>query len=174
MTVKRDEVQIHGLEELTRTLKALPNELTASSRGGILALALRDIANMVKKDVIADAPVGTGEEYVSFKGQKIKVEHGRLKRAVRVRRDKNPHLVGMTENIQIKMYKGRSRLDKNAAWFWFMVNFGTEKQAPQPFFTGAFDKNQTQMIPTFEKGMDKRLKTAIRKAKKHGFELNYE
>ena len=177
MTTK--EVKIEGLEELVRTLKALPNELTSSSRGGILALALRDQANFVKNEVIKRAPVGEGNkyQYQSSKRddvQKIPVQHGRLKRAVRIRRDKNPELVGATENLQVRMYKGRSRLDPNGAWFWHFVNFGTEKQKAQPFFSDAYDEHTTQLVPIFEKGLDKRLKTSLKKAAKNGFELNYE
>lgn len=178
MTVNSRTVEVHGLEELTKTLKALPSELSSSSRGGILALALRDMAKEVKEHVVKNAPVGTGQRYqYQSSGGEVKkepVKHGRLIRAVRIRRDKNPRLVGATENIQIFMRKGRSRRDMNGAWFWHFVNFGTEKQRPQPFFTNGFDSKQDRLLPIFEKGLDKRLKTAVKKAAKKGFELKYE
>lgn len=170
--------EIHGIEELVRTLKALPSEFTSSSRGGILTLSLRDAAKIVKSDIERRAPVGKGEkyQYQSSGGEvdKVRVQHGRLKRALRIRRDKNPELVGATENIQIFMRKGRNRLDMNGAWFWHMVNFGTEKQEPNPFFTDGFDKNESKLVPAVINGLDKRVKTALKKAAKNGFELNYE
>lgn len=94
-------------------------------------------------------------------------ESGRLAKAIRKKRDRNPQFVNATENYQVYVYRGKSRDDPKGAWYWSFVHFATEKNPnPTPFLTIAFESTKQQMLQVFEAQFQRKLELAEKRAKK--------
>lgn len=137
-------------DTLVKRLKALPPEI-ASKNGGILRSTLFQVANVVYK---------RAQEYVPVKS-------GRLKGAIKRRRDRRPHLVGATENYQVLVKKGRKRTDETGAWYWHFVHFPTERNTGgTPFLTNAFEDTKSQQISVFNEQFARKLTLAEKRVKR--------
>lgn len=137
-------------ETLVRRLKALPAEI-ASKNGGILRSTMFQVAKPVREKA---------KEYAN-------VDTGRLAGAIRMRRDRRPHLVGASENYQVYVKVGRKRTDETGAWYWAFVHFPTEKNPnANPFLTRAFEDTKNLQIKTFNTVFPRKIELAEKKVKK--------
>lgn len=99
------EIKITGLDDVKRKFKQLPPKVAER----VERLALRQGANLMLKQIRANAPVKTGRLRRAFK-----VRNSRLNRL-----NKNG-----TVGIYITLNRGKSRKDKNGAWYGPFVERG--------------------------------------------------
>lgn len=136
-------------DALVKRLKALPDQFK-NKNGGLL----RQIMFQVAKE-----PELKAKEIVP-------VKTGRLKNAIRKRRDRSPQLEGATENYQVFVKTGRKRDDVNGAFYWSWVHFGSIHNIGYPFLTIAFESTRNQMLRKFETEFPRKLELAEKKVKK--------
>lgn len=147
-------VTVTGLKELADALRALPAEV-ASKNGGPLARALREAGKVIQQDAIARAPIGEQDP-----------APGRLRRSIIVKRDPNPGDVN--ERMFVTVRRGKSYKDLKGAKYWRFVEFGSEKQQPQPFLRPAFEAKKVIALATFIAKLKDGIARATRKAAKLG------
>ena len=149
-----NDVQILGLSELMRTLEKLPKEI-ASKSGGPVKQALFQAAKLIREDASRRAPMG---------------KTGNLKRAVRMRRYRNPKSRGYSEAYIIDVRTGKKpkkgqKARPNQAYYWRWVEFGSKKQKAQPFLRPAFEANKEAAVRKFQEVFRRKIDLAVRKAK---------
>jgi len=144
------QVQVHGLAELERKLKALPAEISGKGATGPLAAALREAISVIRDDAKARAPQG---------------ETGRLKRAIKIARDRNPKSTkgSPTELYHLGVDPGRKRNDPRGAWWWWFVEAGTKKMAARPYLRPAFDLRKDEAIRRFSQRLARRIELIEKK-----------
>lgn len=151
-------VEIHGLDQILRRIKALPPELGAT-RGGPLRKALRAGAKVIKDEAIANAPE-SDEGSGGF-------PPGRLKRSIRVRTERHPEKLGATEAMIVDLRRGSRRNQKtDATRYGSYVELGTAKTDPQPFLRPAFDTKKHEALRVIVKAMEKAVTAAEKKLSK--------
>lgn len=144
MASQRFEVQ--GLDELGKNLAGLD----ALVRDKLARRAVAAAASIVRKAARANAPVDTGN----------------LQKAIIMKRQRRTALTeaytvgvrqGKTKDVK-DAKKGRGQLGKDAYYYRF-VEFGTVKQAPQPFLGPALAENvepaTTKMKDVLFQGIEK-------------------
>lgn len=136
------KVRDASLRGLGEALKALPAEL-AGKRGGPLSRALGQAANVFREDAKERAPV----------------DEGTLRDNIKQKRDPNPQDV--TERRVV--YVGKK------AWWWRFLEFGTEKQAAQPFMRPAFEAKKESALARFIEHLKRGIEGAARRAAKLGW-----
>jgi len=125
------------LRELERKLKALADDVEGkkivSKNGGPLRQALFQAAKVVEEEAEQQAPKDTG----------------RLERAIGKERVRKPEQIPATEAFFVRPRKGKKRDDERGAYYWHFVEFGTRKQAAQPFMRKAFALKSRQALDVF-------------------------
>lgn len=156
---------VHGLKETVAALRALPSQF-ASKNGGPMRAALFKAAKPMRDDAIARAPVDTGN----------------LKANVYLYRDRNPAAVGANERYIIGVRQkrrkyartqlnrrlgriGKSFALRGDAYYWWFVEFGTEKMTAHPFLRPAFESGKAAFVSTFAAELAKGVNAAARRAK---------
>lgn len=156
---------VHGLKETVAALRALPSQF-ASKNGGPMRAALFKAAKPMRDDAIARAPVDTGN----------------LKANVYLYRDRNPAAVGANERYIIGVRQkrrkyartqlnrrlgriGKSFALRGDAYYWWFVEFGTERMSARPFLRPAFESGKAAFVSTFAAELAKGVESAARRAK---------
>ncbi len=123
--------QVGGLRELRRALKQLPKDV----RKKVLTSALRSGAKPIQ--AMAKALVPTGES-VSRQLRGASWDHyaGKTRDSIKIASEKKKFLLSAAKvRIGVDIKRG----DKDGAWWWRFVEFGTKKQAAKPFLVPAFE-----------------------------------
>ena len=155
-------VKLVGLDKALRNLRALPAAI-AGRRGGPVRSALFAAASVIKKQAIANAPIGKGTPMP-----------GLLKRSIYIWRDRNPAKVGASERYQIMVRGSRKRGAGKLfgprtalAYYWHFVEFGTsgpgKGQRPQRYLTNAFNMLAVRSVKVFEETLQKRVEAELKK-----------
>jgi HK97 gp10 family phage protein len=142
-----------GLAELRRTLLGLSAEI-ASKNGGPVRSALAKGAKRVRD-------VSRG---IAAQNSKT----GRLSSAIVSQRDKNPAAEGLTESYIVRVKNGNSRKDERGAFYWRFIEFGTVKQAAQPFLRPAFELGKQGFVDEFTNDLTKAIASAVRRGARRG------
>lgn len=144
--------ELQGLDELGRRL----NELATSMRKKVSGRATAAAARVVKTKAVQNAPVVTDQRGVFFfKGKKINVVPGNLKKSIimkRVRLNKSltsEHIVTVRTTPSAK---------GPGAFYGRFVEFGTVKMAPEPFMRPAIlsekERAVTEMTTALRNGIE--------------------
>lgn len=123
--------KVKGLKQLKRALKQLPKDV----RKRVLTGALRKGAKPIQATAIALVPTG---ESVSRTLRGADWDHyaGKLKDSIKIASEKKKFLLDAARvRIGVDIKKG----DKDGAWYWRFVEFGTSKKAKRPFLVPAFE-----------------------------------
>ncbi len=158
-------VQVFGARDLTKALETLGKEVVGKGARGPVAKATRKTIVPVQRDAIAGAPEG--------KKGVTSDDPGRLKRNIKLRRIKDAHQYGLRNGEIYEVYVRASRNkkpdDKNNAWYWHFVEFGTSKQSPQQFLRPALDAHRSSFpadwTRNFMRDFDKVVKELERKSR---------
>ena len=138
-------------DALVKRLKAVTKELRQKgNKSNLLAQALFQTAKVGETRAKELAPSKTG----------------RLRNAIKKRRDRRPQLEGATENYQIRVNKGRKRNDTRGAYYWTWVHFGSIHHQGVPFLTNAFEQTKEEMATTFKIQLFKKIQLAEKRVKK--------
>lgn len=146
-------VTVSGLSQLRETLLNLGGEI-ASKNGGPVRSALAKGSRKVRDIARQNAATSS--------------DTGRLQRAIFSRRDKNPAAEGLTESYIVGVKRGSSRDDQRGAFYWAFVEFGTAKQAKQPFLRPAFEQGKQQFAEEFTTDLRKAIASAVKRYAKNG------
>lgn len=135
--------KIEGLAELERKMKLLPEKVARNAlRAGVNAGA-----QVIKKEAKRLAPVDTGNL---------------AKRAIYVTRSRREG--SRTKEVyKVGVRVGEKEAEKNRdAYYWFMLEYGTEKMAAQPFMRPAFENKKLEAIEAMRKKLAQRIDKANR------------
>lgn len=160
---------MHGLDDLLARLKSLPPEIV-SKRGGPVKAGLRKGAVVIQKaakqkirNVTTSPPT---EGYASTKT---------LENAVVVVRSKNPQKKGANEAYTVLVTRGKKGVypprdgqhdPTKAIATGRYLEYGTEKQSPEPWMTPAYFEARERALEAAVDGMRKGVESAIRKVSK--------
>lgn len=144
-------VEVKGLAELRQTLLSLGGEI-ASKNGGPVRSALAKGCKRVR-DVSRGIAAGFSDT-------------GRLARAIVSQRERDPG--NLTESFVIRVKNGNSREDQKGAYYWRFLEFGTVKQAAQPFLRPAFELGKQGFIDEFTNDLTKAIASAVKRFAKNG------
>lgn len=161
------ETKIAGLHELLKGLQRLPEDL---GRKEVWA-ALGGAAAEVRREAIALGPELDSQDPAVIAGRR---RPGTLKKAIRASRSRiNKGQAGLYEMIvRVKPLKGKKKaqfksetgkgrhLNPDDPYYWWWVEFGTEKMAKRPFMRPAFENTKDAQLER----MRKRMKAAIERA----------
>lgn len=141
-----EHLQIHGLEGLVQSLRALPKEL----HGKAMQAGMRKGGNIIRDEARQRVRRGTG-----FLAEQIVVRRANAKNrqkagvgageyyTVGVRTGKKAKYANTTRNRR----KGRAgKLYEQSGWayYWRFLEFGTKKMAARPFLTPAAEARGPQ------------------------------
>lgn len=161
-------VQVNGIEQTVRALKALPRELSGN-RGGPVRQGLAAAARIIRDQARENTPVGHGT-----------LSPGNMRRNVIMYRDRNPAALGLSEHYIVSVRSGRRgnkrlRLGRSAlgvlggdAYYWFMVEFGTSKQPAQRPLTRAFEAKKQAAVSEFARVFVRGVAAAELRARRAG------
>ena len=158
-----DAFQVQGLDGVLDRLKALP-EAVGAKGGGPVRAALAKGARVFRNQAISNAPRDTGL----------------LQESIVARRDSRPGAVGATEAYFIgvkrksrrysntKRNRGKGRAGKTyfvdgTAFYFFFLEFGTEKMAARPFLRPAFEARKEDAMNTIITELNAGIDRAVRK-----------
>ena len=140
----RLEIKLQGMEGVLATLRSLPPELV-SKRGGPVKTALRKGAQVIRKQAAANLQAiisGTNDE-----GERLST--GLLLKNLVVTRGKAP-FDGRGERylvrVRRKMYPGRSGKPVTTLKSGQILEYGSVKQAPQPWIRPAASSRAQEAI----------------------------
>lgn len=146
-------VQVIGLQELERKLKALGPTIARKS----LRSALVAGAKLVKNEAIGLAPQKTG----------------RLRRAMYVKKMNKPNPFAENVIVGVRHGKKMSKRDLDA-WYWTFSEFGTKERVQKKtgrktglvagihFITRAFEATKAQALATFKEVLTGNIKKLVR------------
>lgn len=148
-------IDVSGLKEMEKALKQIGESVGAKALRG----ALRDAGKPMLDDAISSVPKTTQVYVTGRKGQRRRVQPGRLKRSLKMRAkiDKNRHTAWVFVGTRAQ---GKQKDVYYAKW----VEFGTRYAKPQPFLTPAMMRNEGRFFNLFKEKLAKRLKNAQRRA----------
>jgi len=156
-------VRVEGLEEVVRTLRALPKELVGK-RGGPVRMALRSGARVIMEDmkarlrqIIAEPNVGGRNVSTGLLEKNIQINRGRLRAGT------NGEAVII--RVRVKAYPKESTDEKTVttAQVARLLEYGTAMREQMPFIRPAFDAQKQAALDTFVADMQKRLPKLVRK-----------
>lgn len=161
-----DSINVKGLRELDRTLKALPARIGEK----VMRAALRAAGQVIRKDARSRVPI--------LKSPSKYRKPGTVKNAIvikRSRRDKFGVFVTVRtlKAKQIKAFKG-GKVNKAAAqnpddpFYWLFLEFGTAKLTKTPFLRPAFEAKKFEALRKFEEYCKKRI---VKEAEKLAAEM---
>ena len=155
-----EQVKIHGMADVRRALRALPKEI----RKRELNKALRPGAKLIQVTAKAMAPVGDGGFFKTVGGKGWAHFKGTLKNSIVVRTEKKRFLL---DAARLKVGVLSSSRDINiGAYYWRFVEFGTSRQAAQPFLVPAFESMKYAANELIKKSLLKGVMRQARRVKK--------
>lgn len=139
-----------GLKELARELKKLPEAVSAKMVRAEMGAASKVTVDAAQRN----APVDSGRlqlqigKQTAIKGDQIFVRVGVLLTSKK----------GIERSLKKKGDgKSKGAVLTHDAYYDFMVELGTEKQAAQPFLMPAFDSTKEEYVARLTAGLRKRL-----------------
>lgn len=127
-----------GLSDLAAALKALPAELASKSGGPLKRALFKGPGKLIRDTAIEYAPVGDDPEE----------DPGRLKRAIKIKRD--PHPGDVTERYVIRVRTNK----KTGAPYWRFPEFGVHtsnrNQAAQAYMRRAAEDKWEEGVDRFK------------------------
>jgi len=112
--------KVIGLAEMQNSLIELGSEI-AGKNGGLLKNALFAAGRPVKERMIANAPESKNGSWIGKGANRHRGQKGRLKRSIKMFREKNPRR--LSEIVYVGPMLGKSRDDPNGAWYAAIVEF---------------------------------------------------
>ena len=154
-----EQVKIHGMADVRRALRALPKEI----RKRELNKALRPGAKLIQ--VTAKAMTPTGEGFFKVVNNKEWAHYkGTLANSIAIRTEKKRFLL---DAARLKIGVLSSSRDINiGAYYWRFVEFGTSRQAAQPFLVPAFESTKYAANELIKKALLKGVMRQARRVKK--------
>lgn len=175
-------IEIHGLAELQRRLKALPKEMQEGNNSPVW-LGLRWAGNVIRDKAKALAPVDTGALRDSIRTRK------RPKKINKIRNNDNPamqvvpykkqHIAYWNEFGTGKYFRGTrvfpprggdpTKVKPRTKKILFdrggneIYGAFSEGLAPKPFFRPALERGWKEAVNAFAKGFESKLKTLERR-----------
>ena len=135
-------IKIDGLPELGHILDAIGiKEARNLNRATIHAIAAR-----TAKDAKSKVPKDTGT----------------LKKAIKAKRRKPKNPDKPFSDVMVEHGKDA----KNDAWYWHFIEYGTEKQAAQPFMQPAIDQIRPAIPAIYKEEFFKKLASRIKREQK--------
>lgn len=153
-----DTKTMKGLDDVLERLKALPPEI-ASKRGGPVRAALRKGAVVVQKQAQANIHAVTANNPAYERT-------GTLESAVVIRRDGNPQRFGANERFRVLLSRKKYPDGTKAVAVGRFLEFGTERQAAEPWATPAYFQSREQALNTVVEALNSSIEKIIRKLKK--------
>lgn len=129
------DVQVHGLNEVVRRLKTLPDRVQK-----------RIIRNALKKGGEVIAAAATNNALQRFQGEGFLAEHithkpGRRKKGSELR------MIGV---------EGGAKKNETSPFYWRFLEFGTKHIEPaKPFLRPAFDANRLQVLEAMKGAIER-------------------
>jgi HK97 gp10 family phage protein len=155
------KLEIKGLAELSRRLKALPPEI-AGKNGGPLRKAIGRAAVVIQNEAKKRVPVDTGvlkDNIVAARNRKS--AQGTEGYYVEVRR--KSRRFGNTRRNRQKGRVGQSYTYDGQAYYGMMVELGTQHMRAQPFLRPAFEAKKEEAATVFRMELSKAIDAAVRK-----------
>jgi HK97 gp10 family phage protein len=144
--------RVDGLQQLSRTLKQLPDVM----RRGVVVSATRAGARVIAQEAQRNAPVG---------------ETGNLRRNISAFPIPKKYMpAGFDVGYQIRGDERGSAGDPNNAYYWRFIEMGrpnaAPKQKPNPIFRNALATQSRPAIAAFIDTFGKRVGRAVERAKR--------
>jgi HK97 gp10 family phage protein len=149
------EMKIEGLKQLDNALKKLPLELQKK----FLRAAVATSSNVIRKEVLARAPVRTGKlkNNVYRAYSKDKSDSGKATYVVGVRMGRKTRYKNNAKNRRLGR-TGQTYQKDGEAFYWKFIEFGTKNFAAQPFIRPAFEAKKTEAINAIKLSLQKSIK----------------
>lgn len=133
----RVEIKVDGLAELDRKLRALGPDIARKGLRSAVGAGARVILNQAK----ARAPVDTGTLRRALYMKQIREESSDSR-----------------QTFFVSVRSGKKEQKKNRdAWYWRLVEFGTEKMSAQPFLRPAFEAAKLQALERIKAKLAERI-----------------
>lgn len=129
-------VRVHGLAQLERTMKSLPPRVAKTA----LSSAVRSGASVIGKEARKRAPVRTGK----------------VRRNIywfRIKRANTSHSVAYGVSV------------RKAAWYWWLLEFGTRHRAATPFLRPAFETRKGAALEAIRAKLKERIMIVVKRAR---------
>jgi HK97 gp10 family phage protein len=143
-------MELEGLDELLQELKDLPENVKANAVRNNVQRGAKKVEDIAKRLALQDS--------------------GKLASLIKAkrRRTRFPNFfkstVGVPKGTAIKGVKHSGRKDPKGAFYAGFVEFGTVKQAPQPFLRPALEQKSPEIVSDFTGDLRKEINAA---AKRH-------
>lgn len=150
------DINVGGLDQLMKNIKALPKEVVGKN-GGPVRRALAKAANIIKDAAIARAPVRSGnlQEHIAILRDRRPAAAGASERyMVGIRGGSRTTYANSAKNRR-KGLAGKTYEKQGPAFYGRFLELGTSKMRPQPFLRPAFNENAQEAIVTFLVELDK-------------------
>ena len=153
-------MKIEGLQKLNNALKQFPLELQKKA----LRQAVATSSNVIKKEVLARAPVRTGKlrDNVYRAYLKEKSDSGRAVYVVGVRMGRKKRYINSAKNRRLNKV-GQSYRKDGEAFYWKFLEFGTKTIPAQPFVRPAFDAKKDEAINVIKSSLEKSIRKLEKK-----------
>lgn len=163
-------IQLTGLDEAIKALRALPAEF-GSKGGGPIRKALYRAALPMRKFAESKAPIDTGNLSANvyiYRDRNPKGSTGATERyVIGVRTRKRARAKTQTAKLNRQLGRiSKSLRAKGDAYYWFMVEFGTSKQRAQPFMRPAFEIHKNIAVNIFTREMKTQVAAAVNQARR--------
>ncbi len=142
-------IKMHGMRELNRAFKRLPDELKKSGEKAVLRAGAKPI-NVAAK---AKAPVGTGLLKKSI-GTNVKKVDGEVTARV-----------GPRSGWKQEVTRNGQRVVSDPNKYSHLLEFGTSSIAARPFIRPAIDSTRGQVVGAMAVGLDKYVARAVQRVK---------
>jgi HK97 gp10 family phage protein len=157
----RVDVEVKGLAGVLDTLKSLPPEIV-SKRGGPVKAALRKGARVIWQQAKANLQVATSN--ASYDGKRYST--GLLLKNLVVTRGKKP--TGTNGERYLVRVRRKSYPDRNGGVVTTLASanlleYGSQKQPPEPWLRPAFQSKAEQAIKTTEAELLKQIDRVVAK-----------
>jgi HK97 gp10 family phage protein len=154
-------IKLHGIEQLTATLRALPDKIRKRAVRGSLKIAAR----LISHDAKARAPV--------LKQLTPRRTPGTVKRRISVRPSKFARRAGnegvfvgvkpLRGNVDTRKFGKASANNPHDPFYWRFLEFGTAKMGERPFLGPAVRAKGEQAIARFIKEVVPQIQKLNRK-----------
>jgi len=133
-------VEVFGIKQVSQALSTLGKDIVGAGARGPVAKATRATVKPIQLTAIAKAPEGL--EGVTSD------DPGKLKRNIMIRRITKPEQYGVNGEmyeVYVRANRNKDKDNKNNAWYWHFVEFGTSKQPPKQYLRPALDQHRGGM-----------------------------
>lgn len=151
-------IKVEGLKELDEKLGKIDHKMRGKALDKAISHGLRPMHAKAKKY----AALAKEPHTMQYGKGEVTVQPGLLKSAIRRRKLNKKELSQHKYSTATAIYIGKGTKQKLYPRYWHFIEYGTRKQAAQPFIRPAYDAHKDEAVQRFKSKLSEEISKIIK------------